>query len=210
MTIAQIYEILGRQEHVSTRLNFFNFLFITWSVFVVYWLVEKDFSLQIEKTLPFIKIRVFATFKLVLFEQIVKLRSTLKNGQQVNTSTWNGNRINRKNLYSQVIKTFPSPSSNIIVKNKKIEAGQPGRVCEKKNSSINFLNISWDPYHLDLRYWKSATQYAFSENKFQNTNIRKGCNIYNHVKNMKYTFRSFSLGVNEVSTNFLFIIYLNL
>ena len=32
------------------------------------------------KKLSFMKIRLFATFKLALFEQIVKLRSTLKNG----------------------------------------------------------------------------------------------------------------------------------
>ena len=76
MTIAQIYESLGRQEHVPTKLNFFYFLSVTWSVFVVYWLAEKDFSLQIGKTLPFVKILVFATFRLALFEQIVKLGST--------------------------------------------------------------------------------------------------------------------------------------
>ena len=35
MTIAQIYEILGRQERVSIRLNFY-FLFVAWSVFVFY------------------------------------------------------------------------------------------------------------------------------------------------------------------------------
>ena len=36
MTIAQIYEILERQERVSIRLNFLYFLFVTSSVFVVY------------------------------------------------------------------------------------------------------------------------------------------------------------------------------
>ena len=80
MAIAQMYEILGRQEHLSVRLNLFYCLFVTWSVFVVYWLAEKNFSLEIGKTLSFIRIRVSATFKLALFKQIVKLRNTLKNG----------------------------------------------------------------------------------------------------------------------------------
>ena len=39
---------------------------------------------------------------------------------------------------------------------------------------------------------KSATQYVFSEIKFQNTNISKGCNIYKDIKNIKYTFRPLS------------------
>ena len=62
MTKAQIYEILEGPESVSVRANFY-FLFVTCSVFIVYWLVKKTFSLKCGKMLPFIKIQVCATFK---------------------------------------------------------------------------------------------------------------------------------------------------
>ena len=40
---------------------------------------------------------------------------------------------------------------------------------------------------------KSATQYVFPENQVsKNTNISKGWNIHNGIKNIKYTFRPLS------------------
>ena len=58
---------------------------------------------------------------------------------------------------------------------------------------------------------KSATQYVFSEIKFQNTNIGKGCNIDKGIKNIKYTFRPLSTHERSMrSSPFSFTRYLNL
>ena len=80
MTIAQVYEILERQERLSIRLNFFllSVCYIEW-VRCLLISIKKLFSTD-RKSITFIRGLVCTTFKLALFEQITKLKNTLKNG----------------------------------------------------------------------------------------------------------------------------------